>query len=198
VLADALAIRYLNVHEAQGSISLAVCREAIDSVQVVRIPLSDLRVSVGDDLVLGLEATQARLKQLAEEPRPAPRTALERLQAKTAVRRPHDTDVQNQGGLGMRPGEGVDVADADGNVRVGWMRGGEWLTYDVVVPRTRTYAVAARVSILNTTDHNKEELQPSGVSQRLTAGRHIIRVSLPADAFQNWNLDYLQLTPVGH
>jgi hypothetical protein len=146
VLADALAIRYLSVHEAQGSISLAVCREAIDSVQVVRIPLSDLRVSVGDDLVLGLEATQARLKQLAEEPRPAPRTALERLQAKTAVRRPHDTDVQNQGGLGMRPGEGVDVADADGNVRVGWMRGGEWLTYDVVVPRTRTYAVAARVS----------------------------------------------------
>ena len=110
----------------------------------------------------------------------------------------HDADVQNQGGLGMRPGEGVDVADADGNVRVGWMRGGEWLTYEVVVPRTRTYAVAARVSILNTTDHNKEELQPSGVSQRLTAGRHIIRVSLPADAFQNWNLDYLQLTPVGH
>jgi hypothetical protein len=133
----------------------------------------------------------------------------------------HDSDVQNQGGLGVRPGEGVDVADADGNVRVGWMRGGEWLTYEVVVPRTRTYAVAARVSppyspagtytlsfdhgaeskrvpILNTTDHNKEELQPSRVTQRLTAGRHTIRLNLPADAFQNWNLDYIQLTAVAH
>lgn len=133
----------------------------------------------------------------------------------------HDAEAQNQGGLAMRPGEGVDIQDADGNVRVSWMRGGEWLTYAVDVPKTRTYTVAARASspyspagtytlsfdggaesqrvpVLNTTDHNKEVLQPSGVTQRLTAGRHIVKVSLPADAFQNWNLDYLQLTPVGH
>lgn len=40
----------------------------------------------------------------------------------------------------MRPGEGVDVSDADG----------------------------------------------------------VVRISLPADAYQNWNLDYLQLAPARH
>ncbi len=38
-----------------------------------------------------------------------------------------------------------------------------------------TGAESKRVSILNTTDHNKEELQTSGVTQRLTACRHSIR-----------------------
>ncbi|MCX4904307.1 glycerophosphodiester phosphodiesterase family protein [Streptomyces sp. NBC_00878] len=127
----------------------------------------------------------------------------------------HDNDAANVGDLPMRPGEGVDISDADGNVRVSWMRGGEWLSYEMAVPRTGIYAVSARVSspyspaghytlsfdggpqskrvaVLNTTSHNKEVLQPSGVTQRLTAGRHTVRVSLPADVYQNWNLDYLQ------
>ncbi|MGW1465851.1 glycerophosphodiester phosphodiesterase family protein [Streptomyces sp. NPDC002308] len=131
----------------------------------------------------------------------------------------HDNDTANAGGLGMRPGEGVDVSDADGNVRVSWMRGGEWLTYDVDVPHTGTYALSARVSspyspagtytvsfdggaesarvsVRDTTSHNKEVLQAGGVEQRLTAGHHVLRISLPADAYQNWNLDYLQLSPV--
>ncbi|MEU1616492.1 glycerophosphodiester phosphodiesterase family protein [Streptomyces sp. NPDC005722] len=133
----------------------------------------------------------------------------------------HDNDAGNTGGLKMRPGEDVDIDDADGNVRVGWMRGGEWLTYDVDVPRSGTYALSARVSspytpagtytvsfdggaesgrveVRNTTSHNKEVLQTSGVRQFLAAGRHTLRVSLPQDAYQNWNLDYLQLDPVRH
>ncbi|MDX3077550.1 glycerophosphodiester phosphodiesterase family protein [Streptomyces sp. MI02-7b] len=131
----------------------------------------------------------------------------------------HDNDGGNNGGLKTRPGEDVDIEDADGNVRVGWMRGGEWLTYDVDVPRTATYALSVRASspyspagtytvsfdggaesprvdIHNTTSHSKEVLQPSGVRQRLTAGHHTLRISLPQDAYQNWNLDYLQLAPV--
>ncbi|MFD5631988.1 glycerophosphodiester phosphodiesterase family protein [Streptomyces sp. NPDC127072] len=131
----------------------------------------------------------------------------------------HDEDAGNTGGLKMRPGEDVDIDDADGNVRVGWMRGGEWLTYDVDIPRRGTYELSARVSspyspagtytlsfdggsdservdVHNTTSHNKEVLQPSGVRQSLTAGRHTLRISLPRDAYQNWNLDYLQLAPV--
>ncbi|AWW35584.1 glycerophosphodiester phosphodiesterase [Streptomyces cadmiisoli] len=131
----------------------------------------------------------------------------------------HDNDTANAGGLRMRPGEGVDLSDADGNVRVSWMRGGEWLSYEVTVPRTGTYAVSARVSspyspagtytlsfdggaesdrvaVRNTTSHNKQVLQPSGVTRHLTAGRHTVRVNLPADAYQNWNLDYLQFEPV--
>ncbi|MFI8183965.1 glycerophosphodiester phosphodiesterase family protein [Actinacidiphila glaucinigra] len=133
----------------------------------------------------------------------------------------HDNDGGNAGGLKMRPGEDVDIDNADGNVRVGWMRGGEWLTYDVDVPRSGTYALSARVSspytpagtytvsfdggteskrveVRNTTSHNKEVLQASGVQQFLTAGHHVLRISLPQDAYQNWNLDYLQLAPVRH
>jgi glycerophosphoryl diester phosphodiesterase len=131
----------------------------------------------------------------------------------------HDVDAGNRGGLDLRPGDDVDISDADGNVRVSWMRGGEWLTYEVDVPRTGTYELSARVSspytpagaytvsfdggpesarvpVLTTTSHNKQELQASGVVQRLTKGTHTVRVSLPGDAYQNWNLDYLQLDPV--
>ncbi|MEU6497762.1 hypothetical protein ABZ890_46760 [Streptomyces sp. NPDC046984] len=35
----------------------------------------------------------------------------------------HDNDAGNNGGLKMRPGEDVDIEDADGNVRVGWCWG---------------------------------------------------------------------------
>lgn len=131
----------------------------------------------------------------------------------------HDSDAGNKGGLAMRPGEDVDINDADGNVRISWMRGGEWLTYDVIVPRDGSYAVQARVSspyspagsytlsfdggpasepvgVRNTTSHDKEVLQHSGVTRRLSAGHHTLRLALPEDAYQNWNLDHLQLTPV--
>lgn len=131
----------------------------------------------------------------------------------------HDTDAGNRGGLDMRPGEDVDLSDADGTVRVSWMRGGEWLVYEVDVPRTGRYEVSARVSspyspagtytltfddgeaservaVRNTTHHDAQELQRSGVVQHLTKGTHTIRVDLPADVYQNWNLDYLQLDPV--
>ncbi len=131
----------------------------------------------------------------------------------------HDLEAANRSNLQMRPGEGVDIQDLDGAVSLGWMRGGEWLTYDVVVPRAGTYelsvrasspyapagtytvsfddsAPSARVDVWNTTSHAKQELQPSGVTQRLTKGTHTLRVSLPDDAYQNWNLDYVQLDSV--
>jgi glycerophosphoryl diester phosphodiesterase len=131
----------------------------------------------------------------------------------------HDLDAANRSNLQMRPGEGVDIQDVDGAVSLGWMRGGEWLTYDVVVPRTGTYEVAVRASspyspagsytisfdggapsapvdVWNTTSHAKQELQPSGVTARLTEGTHTLRIALPDDAYQNWNLDHVQLDPV--
>lgn len=131
----------------------------------------------------------------------------------------HDVDAGNRGGLALRPGEDVDISDADGNVRISWMRAGEWLRYEIDVPRTGEYAISARVSspyspagtyritlddgepsgpvaVRNTTSHNKEVVQPSGVTTHLTRGRHTLTISLDADAYQNWNLDYLQLDPV--
>ncbi|MCP2267484.1 glycerophosphodiester phosphodiesterase family protein [Promicromonospora thailandica] len=130
----------------------------------------------------------------------------------------HDLDPANRSNLQMRPGEGVDIQDLDGAVSLGWMRGGEWLTYHVQIPRTGTYEVAVRASspyspagaytvsfddgapsapvdVRTTTSHAKQELQPSGVTRRLTKGPHTLRIGLPADAYQNWNLDYVQLTP---
>jgi glycerophosphoryl diester phosphodiesterase len=131
----------------------------------------------------------------------------------------HDVDAGNRGGFQMRPGEDVDISDADGNVRVSWMRGGEWLRYEVEIPRTGEYTLSARVSspyspagtyritfddgdpsdpvaVRNTTSHNKQEVQVSGVTAPLTQGTHTLTISLDEDAFQNWNLDYLQLDPV--
>ncbi|EGD41948.1 glycerophosphodiester phosphodiesterase family protein [Nocardioides sp. WG-D5] len=131
----------------------------------------------------------------------------------------HDNDAGNRSNLQLRPGEDVDIQDTDGAVSLGWLRGGEWLTYEVDVRTAGSYELALRasspydpagaytisfdgraesetVAVENTTSHNKYALQPSGVVTRLTAGKHIVRISLPADAYQNWNLDYLQLTPV--
>jgi glycerophosphoryl diester phosphodiesterase len=48
----------------------------------------------------------------------------------------------------------------------------------------------------NTTSHNKQEVQASGVTAHLTKGTHTLIISLDEGAFQNWNLDYLQLDPV--
>jgi glycerophosphoryl diester phosphodiesterase len=99
------------------------------------------------------------------------------------------------------------------------MRGGEWLRYEVEIPRTGEYTLSARVSspyspagtyritfddgdpsdpvaVRNTTSHNKQEVQVSGVTAPLTKGTHTLTISLDEDAFQNWNLDYLQLDPV--
>ncbi|MFI2363974.1 glycerophosphodiester phosphodiesterase family protein [Promicromonospora sp. NPDC019610] len=132
----------------------------------------------------------------------------------------HDLEPANRSNLQMRPGEGVDIQDLDGAVSLGWMRGGEWLTYEVEVPRTGTYEVAvrasspyspagtytvafddgapsARVDVRNTTSHAKQVLQPGGVTQRLTRGTHTLRIALPEDAYQNWNLDRIELTPAG-
>lgn len=131
----------------------------------------------------------------------------------------HDLDAANRSNLQMRPGEGVDIQDLDGAVSLGWMRGGEWLTYDVEIPRDGVYELSVRASspyspagsytvsfddgapsapvdVWNTTSHDKQELQPSGVTERLARGTHTLRIALPADAYQNWNLDHIRLDPV--
>ncbi|GAB3813229.1 glycerophosphodiester phosphodiesterase family protein [Kribbella italica] len=129
-----------------------------------------------------------------------------------------DQDDENRGGAIARPYEGVDVCDQAGAVAVCWIRGGEWIKYAVDVPRTGTYAIAARVSspyhpagritvaldnkesapadLVTTTSHNAFTLQPV-TTQRLTKGRHELVVRVDATAYQNFNLDYLQLTRKG-
>ncbi|MEU6995825.1 glycerophosphodiester phosphodiesterase family protein [Streptomyces sp. NPDC046465] len=131
----------------------------------------------------------------------------------------HDTDAGNRGDGPGRRGDGVDVCDHDGAVVVCWMRGSEWLTYGVDVPKAGRYTLKTRASspylpagtyriaydggrpgkavhVADTTAHHAFTLQDSRDPRQLTRGRHTVRLSLDAGAFQNWNLDYLQLEPV--
>lgn len=58
-----------------------------------------------------------------------------------------DTTPTNQGGADRT--EGVDIeatTDVGGGFNVGWIRAGEWLTYDVTVPTAGTYNLVARVA----------------------------------------------------
>ncbi|MEV7195047.1 glycerophosphodiester phosphodiesterase family protein [Streptomyces sp. NPDC093510] len=131
----------------------------------------------------------------------------------------HDTDAGNRGDGPGRRGAGVDVCDHDGAVVVCWMRGSEWLTYAVNVPKDGRYTLKVRASspyapagtyriaydggrpgkavrVANTTAHHAFALQDSRDPRQLTRGRHTVRLSLDAGAFQNWNLDHLQLEPL--
>ncbi|MEU1021498.1 glycerophosphodiester phosphodiesterase family protein, partial [Streptomyces sp. NPDC005904] len=131
----------------------------------------------------------------------------------------HDIDPGNRGDGPGRRGENVDVCDHDGAVVVCWMRGSEWLTYGFDVPKAGRYTLKARVSspyspagtyriafdrgrpgkpvqVANTTAHHAFDLQDSRDLRELAAGHHHVLLSLDAGAFQNWNLDYLQLEPV--
>ncbi|MFE9733570.1 glycerophosphodiester phosphodiesterase family protein [Streptomyces sp. NPDC005863] len=131
----------------------------------------------------------------------------------------HDLDAQNRGDGPGRRGDGVDVCDHDGAVVVCWMRGGEWLTYGVDVPKAGRYTLKIRASspyapagtyrvaydrggpgkavrVATTTSHHAYALQDSRDPRQLARGRHTVRLSLDTGVPQNWNLDYLQLEPV--
>ncbi|MFW6721475.1 glycerophosphodiester phosphodiesterase family protein [Streptomyces sp. MAR4 CNY-716] len=113
-----------------------------------------------------------------------------------------------------RPDEGVDICDLEGAVAVNWIRAGEWLKYDVTVRKSGVYDVSGRVSspyspagtvtlewdgraagpvgIVNTTHHEaftRQQLQ----RLHLSKGTHELVVRMDEDAYQNFNLDYLQL-----
>lgn len=63
-------IRYLNVHESPGSISLAVQRSAVAAVQVIAIPSSDLRVSVPTSLLSRIVDLRIRIDALSADRSP--------------------------------------------------------------------------------------------------------------------------------
>ncbi|WP_104063849.1 glycerophosphodiester phosphodiesterase family protein [Arthrobacter sp. 4R501] len=116
---------------------------------------------------------------------------------------------------GIRPDEPfLDVCDQRGARVLGWIRGGEWVKYSVDVKRSGTYDVSARVSspyvpagtivtewdgeasgpfsIGNTTSHDALERQDLE-SRHLEKGVHELTLRMPADQYQNFNIDYFQL-----
>lgn len=84
-LRDSDAIRYLNVHESPGSISLAVHPKSIEAVQGVLLPVQALKVSVSTSLVSEVTRLRARIGQV-EAARTADLDPLEQIQQRTAAR----------------------------------------------------------------------------------------------------------------
>ena len=111
--------------------------------------------------------------------------------------------------------DGVDIqptSDEGGGFNVGWIREGEWLTYDLNLPQDGTYDLLARVatpyddrsfsaSVGNQT--TTFEFDSTGGWQswqdvvvedlNLSAGSQQLRVDMLTD---NFNLNYLELVPV--
>lgn len=74
------AIRYLNAWEASGSLSLAVCREAVEAVQVLPVPIESLGAPIPPDLINAVDAIVQRIAQFKVDPlqRRTPGTARRR------------------------------------------------------------------------------------------------------------------------
>ena len=108
----------------------------------------------------------------------------------------------------------LDICSQRGALVLGWIRGGEWVTYQFEVPQAGMYDVSARVSspyspagtvqftwdgqpgavheVGNTTNHSAFEVQ--GIERRhFEAGAHTLRIDMPEGVFQNFNIDYFQL-----
>ncbi len=84
-LGDVEAIRYLNVHESPGSISLAVRRGAIDATQRVALPLAAPGQTIRD-LLAEVALLRAQIDQM-EAHRPATLDLVDQLGVEAAARR---------------------------------------------------------------------------------------------------------------
>ena len=124
-----------------------------------------------------------------------------------------DEEIENFG-REYRPGEGVDIevtGDEDGGFNVGWIRFGEYLTYDVNIPESGNYDLILRVA---NPDGNKQldvviggqtynaEINNTGGYQiytdvivnnvNLSAGFQELRLDMKDD---NFNLNYIEIVP---
>ncbi|SDE15401.1 glycerophosphodiester phosphodiesterase family protein [Auraticoccus monumenti] len=125
----------------------------------------------------------------------------------------HDTDDNRCASVSPEQ-DRLDVCTLRGARSLGWIRGGEWVEYDVEVVVPGRYAVSARVSspydpagtmvmtwdgepgatlsVPNTTDHNA--LRRVAVEERwFDRGAHRLRIEMPSTEYQNFNIDYVQL-----
>lgn len=84
-LGDADGIRYLNVHESPGSISLAVRPTAIAEVQCIALPAAALAVHVAPAVLKEIARIRAEIDRI-EASRPDDLSPLERLRQNATVR----------------------------------------------------------------------------------------------------------------
>ena len=84
-LGNSGAIRYLNVHESPGSVSVAARRESIAAVQSVALPVQALKVTAAPSLVSEVAQVRARLGQFEADRTPEP-DPLDRIRRRAAER----------------------------------------------------------------------------------------------------------------
>ncbi|HEY9862477.1 MAG TPA: carbohydrate-binding domain-containing protein [Candidatus Obscuribacterales bacterium] len=125
-----------------------------------------------------------------------------------------DSTTGNSGGVYRN--DGVDLestTDIGGGYNVGWVKAGEWLTYDINVSQPGLYDLTARVAsavvgtkslrikidgqdmgTMSLTDASGWQAWQSITKQNvnLTAGRHQLRVEMLTDSL---NLNYIDFTP---
>src|SRR5579859_2598611 len=130
----------------------------------------------------------------------------------------HDTTPANEGG--QYRNEGVDLgaaSDAGGGYFVGWTNPGEWENYTVNVASTGAYALALRVACGSTggTFHlNVDGVNATGTlamnntggwqtwttlsapNLTLSAGNHVLTLSIDSGAQGMGNFNYMTLTAV--
>jgi hypothetical protein len=125
----------------------------------------------------------------------------------------HDTDGSNLGNE-YRTGEGVDIQScAEGGYNVGWTNPGEWLEYTINVTSAGSYTLATRLGSTGTGSLHVDmdganvsgnvavpntggfqTWQTINTTVNLTAGQHIMRVTVDAG---NFNLNKLTFTSNG-
>ncbi len=126
----------------------------------------------------------------------------------------YDTTTGNAGGVYRS--DDVDIqrtSDVGGGYNVGWIRSGEWLTYDVTLPRSGTYNIVARVAAANSSAHRMNlsvggqtftmNFTGTGGGQvwkdvilaglELNGGSQTIRLDMQTS---NFNLNYVDLIPI--
>ncbi|BAY12514.1 S8 family serine peptidase [Calothrix sp. NIES-2098] len=127
----------------------------------------------------------------------------------------YDTTPNNSGSQ-YRKDLNVDIentSDVGGGYNIGWVKAGEWLTYDLKIPEKGFYNLVARVSTAENTqkqfktsiDNQQERILSFGytggyqawtdvITQglSLSAGSHELRVEMLTD---NFNLNYIELIP---
>ncbi len=125
-----------------------------------------------------------------------------------------DEEIDNFG-REYRPGEGVDIeitGDEGGGYNIGWIKFGEYLTYDVDIPESRNYDVVLRVAnpdegskqldiVIGGQTYNAEINSTGGFQTytnvvvnnvNLSAGSQELRLDLKSD---NFNLNYIEIVP---
>ena len=180
------------------------------------VVINDVNLSAGSkELRLNMKSGGFNLNyvDLAVQQPVTPVTGAIRIEAEDYVEY-QDEEIENFG-KEYRPGEGVDIevtGDEGGGYNIGWIKFGEYLTYDVDIPESRNYDVVLRVAnpdpgskqldvVIGGKTYNATFASTGGFQTytdvvinnvNLSAGFQELRLDMKSD---NFNLNYIEIVP---